>query len=254
MIPFLRLHGIDVGMSDRLAGKRALVTGASKGLGRAICSALIDEGVHVVGVARPSPELNSASQELGHAFEAWAMDVTGDSVLDAIDQAAPFDLLVNNAGSNQPELFVDVADETLDRLWSLNVRSVFRIARAVARRMPKGGSIVHMTSQMGHVGSPKRTVYCMTKHAIEGLSKAMAVELAPVGIRVNCVAPTFVRTPMTETMFADPQFREFVDRMIPMGKLATAEQVAAAVVYLASPAAAMITGHSLVIDGGWTAQ
>jgi NAD(P)-dependent dehydrogenase (short-subunit alcohol dehydrogenase family) len=134
------------------------------------------------------------------------------------------------------------------------VRSAFRIARAAARKMQRGAAIVHMTSQMGHVGSPNRTVYCMTKHAIEGLSKAMAVELAPAGIRVNCVAPTFVKTPLTETMFADPAFAEFVQRMIPMGELATAEQVAAAVVYLASPAAGMITGHSLVIDGGWTAQ
>lgn len=241
-------------MTDRLAGKRAMVTGASKGLGRAICCALIEEGAHVIGVARPSAELNSLSQELGSAFEGWAMDVTADEVLSAIETVEPLELLVNNAGTNQPQPFVDVSDDALDSLLALNVRSAFRISRSVARKMPKGGAIIHMTSQMGHVGSPNRTVYCMTKHALEGLSKAMAVELAPAGIRVNCVAPTFVRTPMTEKMFADPQFAEFVDRMIPLGQLATAEQVAAAVIYLASPAAAMITGHSLVIDGGWTAQ
>jgi len=235
-------------------GKRAIVTGASKGLGRAICRALADEGAHVIGVARPSAELDSASQELGKRFEPWAMDVTGDELLEAIEANQPFDLLVNNAGTNQPQPFVEVTDEALDRLLSLNVRSAFRIARSVAKRMQKGGAIIHMTSQMGHVGSPNRTVYCMTKHAIEGLSKAMAVELAPSGIRVNCVAPTFVKTPMTEKMFADPKFADFVDRMIPMGQLATVEQVAAAVVYLASPPAAMITGHSLLIDGGWTAQ
>ena len=120
--------------------------------------------------------------------------------------------------------------------------------------MPSGGVIIHMTSQMGHVGSPNRTVYCMTKHAIEGLAKAMAVELAPAGIRVNCIAPTFVKTPMTERMLSDPSFAAFVDRMIPMSQLASPDQIAAAVIYLASPAAAMITGHSLVIDGGWTAQ
>lgn len=231
-----------------------MVTGASKGLGRAICCALIEEGAHVIGVARPSAELNSLSQELGPAFEAWAMDVTADEVLSAIETVEPLDLLVNNAGTNQPQPFVDVSDDALDSLLALNVRSAFRISRSVARTMPTGGAIIHMTSQMGHVGSPNRTVYCMTKHALEGLSKAMAVELAPAGIRVNCVAPTFVRTPMTEKMFADPLFAEFVDRMIPLGQLATAEQVAAAVIYLASPAAAMITGHSLVIDGGWTAQ
>jgi NAD(P)-dependent dehydrogenase (short-subunit alcohol dehydrogenase family) len=241
-------------MGNQMTGKRVLVTGASKGLGRAICRALADEGAHIVGVARPSADLDATAHELGPGFEAWGMDVTGDDILHAIDRARPFDLLVNNAGSNEPQPFVEVSDAALDRLLLLNVRAPFRIARAVARKMATGSAIIHMTSQMGHVGSPRRTVYCMTKHAIEGLSKAMAVELAPSGIRVNCIAPTFVKTPMTEKMFADPEFAEFVDRMIPMRQLATAAQVAAAVVYLASPAAAMITGHSLVIDGGWTAQ
>jgi NAD(P)-dependent dehydrogenase (short-subunit alcohol dehydrogenase family) len=171
-------------MAHRLTGKRALVTGASKGLGRAICEALAEEGAQVVGVARPSPELDDLSQHLGAAFEPWAMDVTGDDVLKAIEAAPPFNILVNNAGTNQPQLFVEVEDEVLDRLLDLNVRSVFRISRSVARAMPRHGAIIHMTSQMGHVGSPKRTVYCMTKHALEGLSKAMAVELAPAGIWV----------------------------------------------------------------------
>lgn len=206
------------------------------------------------GAARPSTELASLSEELADRFEAWPLDVTGDEILVRIAKAPPLDILVNNAGANQPEPFVDVADDTLDRLLDLNVRAPFRIARTAARRMITGGAIIHMTSQMGHVGSPNRTVYCMTKHAIEGLSKAMAVELAPRGIRVNCVAPTFVRTEMTEAMLANPEFAAFVGRMIPMGRLASASQVAAAVLYLASPAAEMITGHSLVIDGGWTAQ
>ena len=241
-------------MAGQLSGKRALVTGASKGLGRAICHALIENGAHVSGVARTSIELDSASGEFGPSFAAWPLDVTSDEVLAAIECAEPFDILVNNAGTNQPQPFLEVTDDALDRLLELNVRAAFRIARSAARKMPRGSSIIHMTSQMGHVGSPNRTVYCLTKHAIEGLSKAMAVELAPAGIRVNCVAPTFVKTPMTEKMFADPEFAEFVGRMIPMGQLATAEQVAAAIVYLTSPAAAMITGHSLLIDGGWTAQ
>lgn len=241
-------------MPGSLVGLRALVTGASKGIGRAICIALAAEGAQVCGAARASAELESLASELGDAFDSWPCDVTSDAVLDRIRGAPPFDILVNNAGTNQPQPFVEVGDDTLDRLLDLNVRAAFRIAREVARGMPKGGSIIHMTSQMGHVGSPNRTVYCMTKHALEGLSKAMAVELAPRGIRVNCVAPTFVETPMTESMFRDPAFAEFVQRMIPMGQLATAEQVAAAVIYLASPQAAMVTGHSLVIDGGWTAQ
>lgn len=241
-------------MAGVLAGKRALVTGASKGLGRAICHALVGEGAHVTGIARPSTELGSLSAELGGAFEPWPYDVTGEEVLARIAAAPAFDLLVNNAGTNRPQPFAEVTDEALDLMLDLNVRSAFRIARATARKMERGASIIHMTSQMGHVGSPGRTVYCMTKHALEGLSKAMAVELAPAGIRVNCIAPTFVKTPLTESFFADPAFAAFVDRMIPMGELATPDHIAAAVVYLASPAAAMITGHSLVIDGGWTAQ
>jgi NAD(P)-dependent dehydrogenase (short-subunit alcohol dehydrogenase family) len=241
-------------MTGVLAGKRALVTGASKGLGRAICHALVAAGAHVTGIARPSTELGSLSAELGPAFEPWPYDVTGEEVLARIAAAPAFDLLVNNAGTNRPQPFAEVTDEALDLMLDLNVRSAFRIARAAARKMERGASIIHMTSQMGHVGSPGRTVYCMTKHALEGLSKAMAVELAPSGIRVNCIAPTFVKTPLTESFFADPAFAAFVDRMIPMGELATPDHIAAAVVYLASPAAAMITGHSLVIDGGWTAQ
>lgn len=241
-------------MTGVLEGKRALVTGASKGLGRAICHALAAEGARVTGIARASDELGSLSAELGTAFDPWPYDVTGEDVLARIAAAPGFDILINNAGTNRPQPFTEVTDEALDEMLYLNVRAAFRIARATARRMERGASIIHMTSQMGHVGSPNRTVYCMTKHALEGLSKAMAVELAPRGIRVNCVAPTFVKTPLTETFFADPAFRDFVERMIPMRELATPEQVAAAVVYLASPAAGMITGHSLVIDGGWTAQ
>lgn len=241
-------------MAGVLQGRRALVTGASKGLGRAICHALAKEGAEVTGVARPSDELDSLAAELDAAFVPWACDVTGEEVLSRISGSAPFDLLVNNAGTNRPQPFMQVSDEALDLMLDLNVRSAFRVARTAAQRMERGASIIHITSQMGHVGSPNRTVYCMTKHALEGLSKAMAVELAAAGIRVNCIAPTFVRTPLTETMFADPAFAAFVERMIPAGELATAEQIAAAVIYLASPAAAMITGHSLLIDGGWTAQ
>lgn len=208
----------------------------------------------MTGIARPSGELNDLSAELGTAFDPWPCDVTGEEALARIADAPAFDVLVNNAGTNRPQPFTQVTDEALDLMLDLNVRSAFRIARATAKRMERGSSIIHMTSQMGHVGSPNRTVYCMTKHALEGLSKAMAVELAAAGIRVNCIAPTFVRTPLTAAMLADPAFAAFVERMIPAGELATAEQIAAAVIYLASPAAAMITGHSLLIDGGWTAQ
>jgi NAD(P)-dependent dehydrogenase (short-subunit alcohol dehydrogenase family) len=185
------------------------------------------------------------------------MDVTGDEILHKIEELPALSILINNAGGNRPQPFVDVDDASLDFVLDLNVRSAFRVARAAARVMVREGTrgnIVHMSSQMGHVGSPQRTVYCMTKHAIEGLTKAMAVELAANGIRVNSVAPTFVETPLTKPMLDEPAFREFVLGMIPMRELATVDDVVAAVMYLASPAAARVTGHSLRVDGGWTAQ
>jgi NAD(P)-dependent dehydrogenase (short-subunit alcohol dehydrogenase family) len=237
-----------------LAGQNAIVTGASKGLGRAISIALANEGARVIGIARASAELDALQMQLEGTFEAWALDARGDEACTRIESLPNLDILVNNAGTNQPQPFVDVTDAALDTMLDLNVRAPFRLSRAAARVMKAGGRIVNMSSQMGHVGSPNRTVYCMTKHALEGLTKAMAVELAPIGIRVNAVAPTFVETPLTASMLSNPEFADFVRRMIPMGTLATVEQVAAAVVFLVSPGAAMVTGHSLVIDGGWTAQ
>jgi len=182
--------------------------------------------------------------------------VTSDEFVDAVASLPALDILVNNAGSNRPEPFSEVSRENLDFILSLNVRSMFLTAQAAVRVMKRSGSgaIVHMSSQMGHVGSPNRSVDCMTKHAIEGLTKAMAVELAPDKIRVNSVAPTFIETPMTKPMLQNPEFKEFVYRMIPMQKMGKPEDVANAVLYLASPMSAMVTGHSLLVDGGWTAQ
>ena len=190
-------------------------------------------------------------------IKTWATDATGDEILERIASVEGLSILVNNAGTNTPEPFENVSAETLDRILDLNVRAAFRIAQAVVRQMLAAGtrgSIVHMSSQMGHVGSPGRTVYCMSKHAIEGLTKAMAVELAPRGIRVNSVAPTFVETEMTRPMLEDPDFQKFVHDMIPMRELATIDDVVAAVMYLVSAAAGRVTGHSLRVDGGWTAQ
>ena len=237
-----------------LFGRQALVTGASRGLGRAIAIALAREGARTIAVARASDDLQSLAAELQPDGEVWEADVTTDALLSRIEALEGLDILINNAGTNAPQAFLDVDVGTLDRILDLNVRTTFRISQAAARRMGKGSTIINITSQMGHVGSPRRSVYCMSKHAIEGLTKALAVELAPAGIRVNAVAPTFVETPMTAPMLADPEFRAFVERMIPLGRTASPEDVAAAVIYLASPAAGMITGHSLLVDGGWTAQ
>jgi NAD(P)-dependent dehydrogenase (short-subunit alcohol dehydrogenase family) len=166
------------------------------------------------------------------------------------------DILVSNAGMNRPQPFLEVDDDTLDRMIALNLKAAFVVAQAAARLMAGRGSgvIVNMSSQMGHVGSERdRTVYVMTKHAVEGLTKAMAVELAPKGVRVVSIAPTFITTPLTTPFFENPEFRQWVVDRIPLGRIGTVEEVANAVVFLASPAARLVTGSSLLVDGGWTA-
>ena len=244
-------------MSEQLDGQVAIVTGAGRGIGRGCAEALAVAGARVIAIARSEADLAEVATHESGRIEVWADDVTGDELLRKIEAVENLSILVNNAGGNRPQAFVDVDTESLDFVIDLNVRAAFRVAQAAARAMLASGtkgSIVHMSSQMGHVGSPNRTVYCMTKHAIEGLTKAMAVELAPNGIRVNSVAPTFVETPLTKPMLDDPQFREFVMSMIPLKKLASVDDVVAAVLYLVSPNAGMVTGHSLKVDGGWTAH
>ena len=237
---------------SNLSGKTALVTGASRGIGRAITQSLCGAGAHVFACARASKELDQLGDELGSAVTIWAEDAMSDDFLERIQALALLDILVNNIGTNRPEPIQEVSDENLDFVINMNVRSTFRIARESVKKMGEGGSIVNITSQMGHIGSPNRSVYCMTKHAIEGLTKAMAVELAAQGIRVNSVAPTFVETPLTKPMLADPKFMNFVQDMIPMGKVANVNDVAEAVLYLCG--AKMVTGHSLLVDGGWIAR
>jgi NAD(P)-dependent dehydrogenase (short-subunit alcohol dehydrogenase family) len=185
-------------------------------------------------------------------------DVTDSrQVGEAVDFLEQVDILVNNAGTNVPEPFLEVSEDNLDRMLAVNVKGVFLVAQAAARRMVErgeGGSIIDVSSQMGHVGAPRRTVYCATKHAVEGLTKAMAVELAPHKVRVNSVAPTFVETPMTKPLLEDETLREDTLSRIPLGRLGRVEDVTGAVLFLASPAAGLITGASLLVDGGWTAQ
>jgi NAD(P)-dependent dehydrogenase (short-subunit alcohol dehydrogenase family) len=237
-------------------GQVALVTGAGRGLGRACALALAEAGAAVVAVARTDADLRSLAAEARRPVETWVEDVTGEALLGRIERLDRLDVLVNNAGTNRPQKFPEVTDAALDQLLDLNVRSAFRVARSAARVMlrRKSGSIIHMSSQMGHVGAVERSVYCMTKHAIEGLSKAMAVELGPQGIRVNAVAPTFIETPMTRPYLEDPAFAEFVRSMIKMDRFGSVDDVAAAVLYLASPASGIVTGTSLRVDGGWTAH
>ncbi len=251
--------------SFRLDGRVALVTGAGQGLGASISIAYAKAGASVVLLGRTESYLKDTADAIhkaGGEASIIVCDVTNDEKLrKAVSGLARLDILVNNAGTNFPEPFIEVSDSHLDAMLDLNVRACFVAAQASVQVMLKsadlaehGASVVNMSSQMGHVGSPNRTVYCMTKHAVEGLTKAMAVELADKNIRVNSIGPTFSETPMVQRIVDTPEKKEFVMSRIPMGRLAKLEDVAAAAVYLASPAASMVTGTHLIVDGGWTAQ
>jgi NAD(P)-dependent dehydrogenase (short-subunit alcohol dehydrogenase family) len=247
--------------SFRLDGKRALVTGAGRGLGAAFAAALADAGAHVTLAARTAAEIEAGAAAIhagGISADALPLDVTDlAGAAEMLEGAGPFDVFVNNAGTNRPKPFVEVSAEDFDAVMDLNVRAAFFAAQAVARGMieaGRGGSIINVSSQMGHVGAANRTIYCASKHALEGLTKAMAVELAPHGIRVNSLGPTFIETPLTRPFFENQAFLENVLAKIKLGRLGRVEDVMGAVVFLASDASALMTGAALVIDGGWTAE
>ena len=249
----------------RLDGRAALVTGAGRGLGVGMAKGLARSGAHVVLLSRTRGELEAVADDIaaeGGSADTLVCDITDDAaVRAAVDGLPALDILVNNAGTNIPQPFVAVEPAALDTMLTLNVRAAFVVAQAAVNRMlrdadraARGGAVVNISSQLGRVALRDRSVYTLTKHALEGLTKSMAIELAPKGIRVNAVGPTWVETPMTGPALADPDFRAEIVGSIPMGHLAQVDDIVGAVVFLASPAASMITGASLVVDGGWTAR
>ncbi|WP_219929709.1 SDR family NAD(P)-dependent oxidoreductase [Teichococcus aestuarii] len=247
--------------SLRLDGRRALVTGAGRGIGLAAAAALAEAGAHVALVARSGDEIGAAAEAIraaGGSAEALALDVARPEALQAVlAERDAFDILVNNAGTNRPAPFLEVTPEDFDAVMALNLRAAFFVAQAVAKRLVaagKPGSIIQLSSQMGHVGGPRRSVYCASKHAMEGMTKAMAIELGPHRIRVNTLCPTFIETPLTRPFFEEASFRDWVLSKIKLGRVGQVEDLMGAVLFLASDASAMMTGSALMVDGGWTAE
>jgi len=247
--------------SFRLDGRRALVTGAGRGIGAAVAAALAEAGAHVTLCARTTSEIKEGATALraaGFAADWLALDVTDiPAFAEAVAAAEPYSIFVNNAGTNRPNPFTAIPVEDFDYVMGLNVRAAFFAAQAVARRMiaaEVSGSIINMSSQMGHVGGANRSLYCASKWAMEGFSRAMAIELAPHRIRVNTLCPTFIETPMTKPFFENAAFKQSVLAKIKLGRLGTVEDLMGAVVFLASDASALMTGSSLIVDGGWTAE
>ena len=247
--------------SLRLDGKRALVTGAGRGIGLACAAALAEAGAHVTLSARTESEVTAAAAAIcatGAQAEPACFDVTDlGAAGEAIARLGPFDILVNNAGNARHAPFLEVTHDDFDAVFALNVRAAFFAAQAAARGMAGAGlrgSIINISSQMGLVGGPRRSVYSATKHALEGMTKAAAIELGPLGIRINTICPTFIETPLTRPFFQDPAFRSWVLDNIKLGRVGQVQDLMGAVVFLASDASALMTGSALVVDGGWTAS
>ena len=247
--------------SFRLDGKKALVTGAGRGIGMGASIALAESGANVTLVSRTEKELKNLTDHInnqGYKASYEVLDVNAeDDVASFVDKSDPFDILINNAGTNRPAKLVDTKIDDFDYVMSLNVRSVINLTKLVVRKMLDSnlkGSIINVSSQMGHVGGPNRTTYCSSKFAIEGFTKSLAIELGPEGIRVNAICPTFIQTPMTEPFLKDEEFKKTTIGMIPIGRLGEVTDLMGPFVFLASDASSLMTGSSILVDGGWTAR
>lgn len=246
--------------SFRLDGRKALVTGGGRGIGLAAATALAEAGAIPLLAARTQSEVAAASQALkDRGFKAGSavLDVTDRRAVERlVDEEGPFQILVNNAGLARHAPFVDATEDEYDSVMDINVKAAFFVAQAVSWGLMSAelpGSIINISSQMGHVGGPKRAVYCASKHAIEGMTKAMAWELGAFNIRVNTICPTFIETELTAPFLNDPEFRQFVESKIAFGRVGQLEEIMGSIVFLASDASSLITGSSLMVDGGWTA-
>jgi NAD(P)-dependent dehydrogenase (short-subunit alcohol dehydrogenase family) len=244
--------------SFRLDGRRAIVTGAGRGIGLAAAAALADAGAEVTLVARTASEIEAAAAEIGKAAVAAILDVSDFAAVKAFFAARPaFHILINNAGTNRPKPMWEVSEEDYDAVLDLNVKSAFFVAQhCVQQMLAEGvaGSLIHMGSQMGHVGGPNRSLYCGSKWALEGMNKAFALDLAAHKIRSNTIAPTFIETPLTKPFFEDEAFKASVLGKIKLGRIGQVEDLMGAILFLASNASSLITGTSIVVDGGWTAD
>ena len=248
-----------------IKNKIALVTGAGKGIGKASAIALAEAGADLIILSRTKSDLDKVKKQivkLKRNCQSYVCDVSNyDEVKSVFKEIKKIDILLNNAGTNRPEHFLKTKKEDMDYVVDLNIKAAFHVAQMGAKIMIKsknrksiGGSIINMSSQLGKVGAPIRSIYNMTKFGIEGLTRGMALDLAKNNIRVNSICPTFVETPLVKNFFKDNKFKKAVMDNIPLGRLATESDIATAVVYLASNASSMMTGSSLVIDGGWTAK
>ncbi|GAA6184933.1 MULTISPECIES: SDR family NAD(P)-dependent oxidoreductase [Aliiglaciecola] len=245
----------------RLDGRRALVTGAGRGIGMAMAAGLAEVGAHVTLVARSQGEISAVAAAIvaaGGQAEAVCLDVTDLQQVEVFfEQRQGFDVLINNAGTNRPKGMMDVTEDDYDAVLNLNLKSAFFVAQACVKKMVASnikGSLIHIGSQMGHVGGPNRSLYCASKWALEGMNKSLALDLASYGIRSNTIAPTFIETPLTKPFFEDPLFLRSVLSKIKLGRLGQVQDLMGAAVYLASDASSLVTGTSIVVDGGWTAD